>query len=69
MEADVHYFVLSYPIAGGEGTGTPQQELSVDLDELALAQVKADFPWMHAMVHGNSLAQVDAESDAQAGRY
>ena len=34
-----------------------------------LAQVEADFPWMHAMVHGNSLAQVDTESDAQAGRY
>ena len=33
MEADVHYFVPSYPIAGGEGTGTPMKELSLDLDE------------------------------------
>ena len=53
MEADVHYLVpenrpvprewlrfaaIEHPIAGGEGTGTPVQELSVDLDELALAQ-------------------------------
>ena len=30
-----------YPIAGGDGTGTPMQELSVDLDELA--QVVADI--------------------------
>ena len=25
----------TYPIAGGEGTGTPQQELSVELNDLA----------------------------------
>ena len=43
MEADVHYFVPSYPIAGGEGTGTPQQELSVDLDELAQADAEAGY--------------------------
>ena len=49
MEADVHYLVpetrpvpsawlrpapIAHPIAGGEGTGTPVQELSVDLDKL-----------------------------------
>ena len=27
----------------------------------AVALVEAEAPWMHAMIHGNSLAQVDAE--------
>ena len=29
----------------------------MDLDELA--QVESDAPWMHAIIHGNSLAQAD----------
>ena len=42
MLASIQELIDDMPIAGGEGTGTPQQELSVDL---GLAQVD-DRQWM-----------------------
>ena len=48
----------TYPIAGGEGTGTPQQELSVELNELAQVNWENPYGDMLSFCADNMLDQL-----------